>query len=153
MIEPGIAMAVACGNRRIGVIGGRRTIESGIFGSRLRALGLDVRCRIAQPLSALVEAGELSGARVRAAVAAVLGPYTTLYREGGAQFAKVAETLARQKRQAGRTVLCRAVECKQDFIDLFGEFTDRGATIAELHFVGHSGVYGIMLGTRSWPEQ
>jgi glutamate racemase len=44
----------------IGVIGGRRTIASGLYGRGLRAAGHHVRQRVAQPLSAHVEAGRLA---------------------------------------------------------------------------------------------
>jgi len=69
---------VRSGNARtvgtIGVIGGRRTVRSGIYG---RALGGGVRRiiqRIAQPLSARVEAGELASPRLERELAAILAP-------------------------------------------------------------------------------
>jgi glutamate racemase len=74
MVEAGIAVTEACGKHRIGIVGGRRTIKSGIYARRLSALGFETAQSIAQPLSALVEAGELSGDGVRSAVAGALGP-------------------------------------------------------------------------------
>lgn len=56
----------------LGVIGGEGTIGSGVYGQRLRDLGVTSYSAVAQPLSALVEAGELEGEATRAAVAAVL---------------------------------------------------------------------------------
>ncbi|MFL5386912.1 MAG: glutamate racemase [Longimicrobiaceae bacterium] len=59
---------------RIGVIGGRRTVASGVYGRALRATGHHVRQRVAQPLSAHVEAGRLDGAEVRRDVVRILAP-------------------------------------------------------------------------------
>lgn len=59
---------------RIGVIGGRRTIASGLYGRGLRAAGHDVRQRVAQPLSAHVEAGRLDTPEVRRDIATILAP-------------------------------------------------------------------------------
>lgn len=59
---------------RIGVIGGRRTIASGVYARALRAAGHQVRQRVAQPLSAHVEAGRLDGPEVRRDVARILAP-------------------------------------------------------------------------------
>lgn len=56
----------------VGVLGGAGTIASGHYQWRLQALGLTVHAVVAQPLSALVEAGQLDGPEVEAAVAAVL---------------------------------------------------------------------------------
>lgn len=57
MIEPGVSAVLASGARRVGVVGGRRTITSGVYRRALEAHGLEVRQRIAQPLSAAIEAG------------------------------------------------------------------------------------------------
>ncbi len=90
-----------------------------------------------------------------AANRSILILYTTLYREGGAQFRKAAQTLAREKEQEfpALAVQARAVESKKEFLDVFAEISAAGGSIEELHFIGHSGVYGIMFGTRKWPEQ
>ncbi len=81
--------------------------------------------------------------------------YTTLYREGGRKFERAAiEMEARLKRERpGREVVRRAVESKREFTaELTAAGTD-GGLIDELHFIGHSGMYGIMFGTTKWPEQ
>jgi ubiquinone/menaquinone biosynthesis C-methylase UbiE len=81
--------------------------------------------------------------------------YTTLYREGGSQFPVVAETLAREKREAGfdgEIVTC-AVESKRDVLRVLDEIGAAGKKIKEFHFVGHSGMYGPMFGTVAFPEQ
>lgn len=85
----------------------------------------------------------------------VLILYTTKYREGGKQFELVANAMrARQlKSHPGATVLSQAVESKKEFVDAFERLTREGRKVDEFHFIGHSGVYGIMFGTTKWPEQ
>lgn len=81
--------------------------------------------------------------------------YTTKYREGGEQFRLAADTLTKQKRAEfpGTEVMSQAVESKREFVDVFERIESLGKKISELHFIGHSGVYGIMFGTTKWPEQ
>jgi SAM-dependent methyltransferase len=81
--------------------------------------------------------------------------YTTLYREGGSQVPVVAETLAREKRDAGfdGEIIIRAVESKRDVLQVLDEIATSGRKISEFHFVGHSGMYGPMFGTVAFPEQ
>ncbi len=85
----------------------------------------------------------------------VLVLYTTRYREGGAAFRRAARTLAREKRSElpGHDVIERAVERKHEFVAVFDELARDGRRVSELHFIGHSGMYGIMFGTTAWPEQ
>lgn len=73
VIAPGIRAALQVPGR-LGVLGGVRTIRSHAYGRALRAHGRLVRERVAQPLSALVEAGQLDGPGVHAAVRRVLRP-------------------------------------------------------------------------------
>jgi glutamate racemase len=68
----GVRAILAGGARTVGVVGGRRTIRSGVYARRLRAAGVDVHQRIAQPLSALVEAGRVEGPDVEASVERVV---------------------------------------------------------------------------------
>lgn len=81
--------------------------------------------------------------------------YTTLYRKGGDKFQRVARTMEREKRAAapGVEVRCQAVESKADFIAAMEWIRSEGKLLTELHFIGHGGMYGIMFGTTSWPEQ
>lgn len=72
VIAAGIDLIRESGCRKVGVIGGIRTIESKIFSSALP--GLEIRERVAQPLSALIEAGQLEGAELERELAAILGP-------------------------------------------------------------------------------
>jgi glutamate racemase len=72
IIGPGGSLALAADARVIGVIGGLRTIEAGHHAAALRAAGRHVVAAPAQPLSAHVEAGRLSGPTVEADIDAVL---------------------------------------------------------------------------------
>ena len=74
--------------------------------------------------------------------------YTTLYREGGEGFARAARTMTREKEAEGASVVC-----EREFAEAMRRLEEKGEKIDELHFIGHSGVYGIMFGTRQWPEQ
>ncbi len=81
--------------------------------------------------------------------------YTTLYRKGGHQFPVVAETLAREKKDAGfeGEIITQAVESKREVLHIFDELKKAGKQVKEFHFVGHSGMYGPMFGTVKFPEQ
>ncbi|HZL19031.1 MAG TPA: class I SAM-dependent methyltransferase [Polyangia bacterium] len=81
--------------------------------------------------------------------------YTTRYREGGAKFARVAATMEADRRAANPACLVRSerVESKLEFVRAMERVRDGGHTLAELHFVGHSGMYGPMFRTTSMPEQ
>lgn len=76
--------------------------------------------------------------------------YTTQYRSGGPLLARAACTLARQYQQEGHTVRLRATENKRAFVDAVANVPE---PITELHFVGHSGMYGPMFGSTALPEQ
>lgn len=65
---------------------------------------------------------------------------------------RIAETLASDK-ATGPEIICQPVERKQDFKDAMAKISARSKSIVELHFVGHSGMYGPMFGSTSWPEQ
>lgn len=56
----------------IGVLGGRRTIESRLYQNKLQGPGRTVDARIAQPLSGLVERGIVSGPEIDATLDAIL---------------------------------------------------------------------------------
>ena len=81
--------------------------------------------------------------------------YTTLYRTGGDKLKQAAATLRDEKKAEfpQHRLVCEAVESKQDFLGQIDKIKQAGGEIAEFHFVGHSGVYGIMFGTTKWPEQ
>ena len=72
VIEHGVRAVVRARVARIGVIGGERTIRSGVFRRRLPAI--EVVQRVAQPLSAFVERGVLRGEALERALDAILAP-------------------------------------------------------------------------------
>src|SRR5437868_4946876 len=81
--------------------------------------------------------------------------YTTLYREGGAKFARAAATMEAEKRRehADECVRAVAVESKAEVVAEFRAAREARELISELHFIGHSGMYGPMFRTTSMPEQ
>lgn len=85
----------------------------------------------------------------------ILIVYTTLYREGGGGFERAARTMEAEKRSAHphAEIQREAVESKKEFISALERIQLRDGKILELHFIGHSGMYGPMFGTTSWPEQ
>lgn len=101
------------------------------------------------------DAGEAIAIKPWAANDVVLIVYTTRYREGGAQFERAANTLATDKAAAlpDAKVRCVRVETKREVVDAIAAIAEAGEVIGELHFVGHSGMYGPMFGTRELPEQ
>lgn len=74
MIEAGIDLVKAAGKKKVGVIGGLRTIDSRLFSRALAPEGFDVMEEVAQPLSALIESGELSGAKLESELQRILEP-------------------------------------------------------------------------------
>jgi ubiquinone/menaquinone biosynthesis C-methylase UbiE len=81
--------------------------------------------------------------------------YTTHYREGSGEFARAASTLKDDlaRRHGKPTTVLEPLRRKADFVASMQRIADAGKRIEELHFIGHSGMYGIMFGTRRWPEQ
>ncbi|MBX7149706.1 class I SAM-dependent methyltransferase [bacterium] len=81
--------------------------------------------------------------------------YTTLYREGGPQFKRAAETLQKTKQieYPGLSIECWAVESKRDFVDVMEKILKQGIVLKEFHFIGHAGMYGPMFRTTAMPEQ
>jgi glutamate racemase len=56
----------------IGVMGGRRTIESGLYQEKLSACGLTVDARVAQPVSGLIERGIVEGPELETTLEPIL---------------------------------------------------------------------------------
>lgn len=85
----------------------------------------------------------------------VLVGYTTHYREGSAEFERAAATLAarlaRELPEAEIRLL--PMRWKRDFVSAVESLAEDARTLQELHFVGHSGMYGIMFGSTEFPEQ
>jgi ubiquinone/menaquinone biosynthesis C-methylase UbiE len=63
--------------------------------------------------------------------------------------------MEQEKRQEfpDHIVVRKAVESKSEFLAQIDEIAKLGGDITEFHFIGHSGMYGIMFGTTKWPEQ
>jgi glutamate racemase len=59
MIESGVAASLKEKPTRLGLIGGRRTVLSGVYRNAFRGKNVEVEQRIAQPLSALIEKGDI----------------------------------------------------------------------------------------------
>jgi glutamate racemase len=78
VIGPGVALVREEKCAAVGLVGGVRTVRAGAHRARLRPLGVRVVSRVAQPLSALIEAGELRSPRVVAEVARIVAPLKKL---------------------------------------------------------------------------
>lgn len=76
VITPGVAAVRARGWRHVGIVGGARTIRSGAWARPLRAAGVLVTQRVAQPLSARIERGDLHSPATFALVARLCAPLT-----------------------------------------------------------------------------
>ena len=74
MIASGVAAAMKRRPMRLGLIGGRRTVLSGVYRSAFAARGLDVEQRIAQPLSGLIESGDTGSQKLRTEAKRILSP-------------------------------------------------------------------------------
>lgn len=74
MIEPAVAATSRLKPRDLGVIGGRRTILSGVYRRAFSAHGIDIKQRIAQSLSGLIEAGDTSSKALCSEAKHILSP-------------------------------------------------------------------------------
>ena len=74
MIASGVAAALKKRPMRLGLIGGRRTVLSGVYRSAFAAHGFEVEQRIAQPLSGLIESGDTGSEKLRFETHRILFP-------------------------------------------------------------------------------
>jgi len=74
IIAPALAALERGNTRAVGVVGGRRTIKSGVYDRFLKERGFTVKQRIGQPLSALIERGETESKRFADTCRTVCGP-------------------------------------------------------------------------------
>ena len=81
--------------------------------------------------------------------------YTTRYRTGSDKFARAAETMRAElaANHPGVEVRLEPLVRKGDFVAALARIASEGKQLAQLHFLGHSGMYGIMFGSIDWPEQ
>lgn len=74
VIEPAIAFTAKLKPAKLGLIGGRRTVLSGVYRRGFRELGISVCQRIAQPLSGLIESGDTSSRTLQTTAQHILTP-------------------------------------------------------------------------------
>lgn len=74
MIESGVAAAIKERPTRLGLIGGRRTVLSGVYRKAFRKKSVGVEQRIAQPLSGLIESGDIDSKGLSNHCGRILGP-------------------------------------------------------------------------------
>jgi len=74
VIEPTVRALLRGPRSSIGIFGGRRTVRSLAYRTPLVRAGFHVEQRVAQPLSAFVEAGRISGPEVEREVTRILRP-------------------------------------------------------------------------------
>ena len=74
IIECGVEAVLHSGVRSIGIVGGERTIRSGVYRRRFRSEGIGSIGRVAQPLSGLIERGGIDSPRFDEALRQILAP-------------------------------------------------------------------------------
>ena len=74
MIDTAVDFAAKHKLTRLGLIGGRRTVLSGVYRKGFAKRGIKVEQRIAQPLSALIESGDVSSKGLRDECERILSP-------------------------------------------------------------------------------
>lgn len=74
VIEPAVAFTSRLKPKRLGLIGGRRTVVSGVYRRGFASCGIMLEQRIAQPLSGLIESGDISSDLLRSEAHRILAP-------------------------------------------------------------------------------
>lgn len=74
MIESAVELASNLKPQKLGLIGGRRTVVSGVYRKKFATRGIKLFPRIAQPLSALIESGDISSPKLYSEAAKILKP-------------------------------------------------------------------------------
>lgn len=74
VIGPAIEATARLKPKRLGVIGGRRTIHSQVYRKAFDRRGISVRQRIAQPLSGLIESGDTASDELKNEARRILAP-------------------------------------------------------------------------------
>ena len=74
VIAPAVDLIARIKPKRLGVIGGRRTVVSGVYRKRLADRKIKVEQRIAQPLSALIESGDTASQTLVAETRRIVAP-------------------------------------------------------------------------------
>ncbi len=74
MIDNAVKATAKLKPTRLAVIGGRRTILSGVYRESFAAEGIQIEQRIAQPLSGSIEAGDIDSEKLRSEAERILKP-------------------------------------------------------------------------------
>ena len=74
VIDSAVNLTARIKPRKLGVIGGRRTIVSGVYRKAFKQRGIDVAQRVAQPLSGLIESGDISSDKLQEEARRILSP-------------------------------------------------------------------------------
>ncbi len=74
VIESALSLTLQMKPTSLALIGGRRTVLSGAYRRAFANHGIPLRQRIAQPLSARIESGDISSAELRGECRKILGP-------------------------------------------------------------------------------
>ena len=74
LIDPAVELTSKLKPAKLGLIGGRRTVVSGVYRRAFAAKNIAVHQRIAQPLSGLIESGDVSSDRLRIEAKRILTP-------------------------------------------------------------------------------
>jgi len=74
VIETAVEVATKARPRRLGLIGGRRTVLSGVYRTAFADRGIRLEQRIAQPLSGLIESGDISSDKLRNECRRIMAP-------------------------------------------------------------------------------
>ena len=74
VILPAVELTSKLKPAKLGLIGGRRTVVSGVYRRAFAAKKIAVHQRIAQPLSAAIESGDVSSADLRAKAKQIISP-------------------------------------------------------------------------------
>lgn len=74
VIDAAVQAAAEAKPAQLGLIGGRRTVVSGVYRRALAAKGIRLKQRVAQPLSGLIEGGDVSSGSLRSEAKRILAP-------------------------------------------------------------------------------
>ncbi|MEP7211796.1 MAG: aspartate/glutamate racemase family protein [Acidobacteriota bacterium] len=74
MIESAVSLTAGSKPKRLGLIGGRRTVLSGVYRKAFAARNINIQQRVAQPLSGLIESGDTSSEKLRRECRQILSP-------------------------------------------------------------------------------
>ncbi|HMQ03856.1 MAG TPA: aspartate/glutamate racemase family protein [Pyrinomonadaceae bacterium] len=74
VIDAAVEMTARLKPKRLALIGGRRTVVSGVYRKAFARRGIEVEQRIAQPLSGLIESGDTSSEKLRGECSRILSP-------------------------------------------------------------------------------